>query len=216
MARFPAAADLAGAPLAEVLTLWQGLGYPSRAKRLHAAARIVAAEGWPDDLETLPGVGPYTAAAVSSFAFGRRVAVVDTNVRRVVSRWLGAPLDGTALAKAAAAELTDPADTWNQAMMELGATLCRPQRPGCDSCPVSRWCADPSVYVAPRRQAAYRGSDREARGRVLAALVEHGPIASGSVPDRAAVDPERAGAIVAGLERDGLIVNEGKRISLPG
>jgi A/G-specific adenine glycosylase len=216
IARYPAAEDLAAAPLGEVLALWQGLGYPSRAKRLREAARTIAAEGWPDDLEALPGVGPYTAAAVASFAFGRAVAVVDTNVRRVVSRWRGVPLDGSTLADAATEELTDPADTWNQAMMELGATVCRPSSPDCAVCPVSEWCADPSVYVPTPRQPAYRGSDREARGKILAVLVERGSVPSDSITEHTGIDRDRIETIVTGLVHDGLIEHQGERISLPG
>src|SRR5436190_16230224 len=114
LARWPDAAALASAPRAEVLGAWVGLGYNRRAVALHAAARVVASEGWPADLTMLPGVGPYTAAAVASFAFGAEVAAVDTNVRRVCAR-LGRGSPDALLAPGRAAD-------WNQAAMELGAT----------------------------------------------------------------------------------------------
>src|SRR4051812_46795991 len=121
--RWPTAASLAAAPLADVLAEWVGLGYNRRAVRLREACAVVAREGWPEDLRTLPGVGPYTAAAVGAFAFGRHELPVDTNVRRV--------LDRTGLR---------PADTppeLGQALMELGATVCRAREAACAGCPVA-------------------------------------------------------------------------------
>ncbi|HSG79058.1 MAG TPA: A/G-specific adenine glycosylase [Acidimicrobiia bacterium] len=171
--RFPNVAALATAPLADVLDEWSGLGYNSRAKRLHDAARCVDRDGWPahaSGLRELPGIGPYTAAAVASFAFGERVGAVDTNVRRVLSRWSGRALAGRELEAAAADELPEDAATWNQAVMELGAVLCRPRSPRCADCPVEVWCADPTVYEPPPPQAPFEGSRRQLRGAVLRAL----------------------------------------------
>src|SRR3954470_16171800 len=121
--RWPDAAALPAASRCEVLAAWVGLGYNRRAVALHEAARTVARDGWPSDLRTLPGVGPYTAAAVASFAFGAEVAAVDTNVRRVASR-LGHGSPEALLAPGRAAE-------WNQAAMELGATVCTARAPRC-------------------------------------------------------------------------------------
>jgi A/G-specific adenine glycosylase len=211
--RFPTAAALAAAPLDDVLEAWQGLGYPVRARRLREAARIVSIHGWPPDaagLEELPGIGPYTAAAVASFALGEQVAAVDTNVRRVISRWRGAPLTGRHLAAAADDEMVGSAAAWNQAMMELGALVCRAE-PLCDRCPVAAECADPSVYVAPPRQARYEGSVRQARGDVLRRLRQDGPQ---PVEELAADDPERTRRAIDGLERDGLVVITGGEASI--
>lgn len=172
--RFPTPEAAAGATLAEILEAWSGLGYNARAKRLHDAARQVVRDGWPVDaagLRRLPGIGPYTAAAVAAIAFGESIAAVDTNVRRVLSRWEGRPLTGSDLDRAAAAARTGDAGEWNQAVMDLGATVCRPRRPRCDVCPMTAWCADPGVYLAPPRQAAFAGSDREVRGAVIRHLV---------------------------------------------
>jgi A/G-specific adenine glycosylase len=143
--RFPDAGALASAPARDVLLAWSGLGYNRRALALQAAARVVAESGWPPDLTTLPGVGPYTAAAVSSFAWDAQVAAVDTNVRRVLSRRDGVALSGRALTTRATSLLpAGRAATFNQAMMELGATICRPRTPLCADCPVSAGCAEPS------------------------------------------------------------------------
>jgi A/G-specific adenine glycosylase len=193
--RFPDPGALANAAPRDVLAAWSGLGYNRRALALQRAAGVVAARGWPDDLTELPGVGPYTAAAVGSFAWDRQEVAVDTNVRRVLARHDGEQRRPAALA-ARARELVPPgrAAAFNQAMMELGATVCRPRAPRCGDCPVSRGCAGGAI--APRRRGAERfeESDRWARGRVVAALLND---------ER---PPPVAERILAGLERDGLIV----------
>src|SRR5215211_2000565 len=140
--RWPSVAALAAASRAEVLAAWVGLGYNRRALALHAAAAVVARDGWPDDLRTLPGVGPYTAAAVASFAFGAQIAAIDTNARRVAQR-LGRGDAGALLAPGRAAE-------WNQATMQLGATVCTARAPRCGDCPVATWCASAGRAGASR------------------------------------------------------------------
>ncbi len=149
MATFPTALAMAAATPADVIRAWRGLGYNRRALGLHrAAVAIVAAGGAvPDDvagLQALPGVGPYTARAVAAIAFGRPVGAVDVNVRRVVGRIVtGDPeLMSPAELQAVADELVDPSrpGTWTHAVMDLGATICRPARPDCAACPVRRWC----------------------------------------------------------------------------
>jgi A/G-specific adenine glycosylase len=204
LARFPDPAALAAAPPRDVLAAWSGLGYNRRALALQRAAQHVAQHGWPADLTELPGVGPYTAAAVASFAWDRQRVAVDTNVRRVLERFDGIARRPQALA-ARARELVPRgrAATFNQAMMELGATVCRPRAPRCDACPIARGCA--GGPVTPRRRGAERfeESDRYARGRVVAALVR------GERP------PPVADRILAGLERDGLVVRAADGPRLP-
>ena len=200
--RWPDETALADARRADVLAAWVGLGYNTRAVRLQEACRVVAREGWPptaDGLRRLPGVGPYTAAAVASFAFGEEVAAVDTNVRRVAER-LGRG-DPAALVPAGRA-----AD-WNQAMMELGATVCGARAARCDACPVGAWCASRGAVVVPARAPAgtrerFEDSTRWVRGRIVAALA-----AGEGVP--AAIPPERVEPALAGLVRDGLVVVDG-------
>jgi A/G-specific adenine glycosylase len=186
--RWPTAVSLAAAPLGDVLREWVGLGYNRRAVRLWEAARIVASEGWPQRLEDLPGVGPYTAAAVGSFAFGREEVALDTNARRLFAR-LGAPL----------APPPGRAADFNQATMELGATVCTARAPRCGKCPLRAGCRGPE-RVAPRRRAAERfeDSNRWVRGRVVAALA-----AGEAVPRDIA--PERLEPALQGLLRDGLV-----------
>ncbi len=142
--RFPTAASLAMAPESDLLTMWAGLGYYSRARNLQKAAQQITASGtFPknyDSILDLPGVGTYTAAAIASISFGLPHAVVDGNVKRVLARWTNdAHLDAQPLAD----RLLDPQNParWNQALMELGATICVPRTPHCSECPVKTNCA---------------------------------------------------------------------------
>jgi len=210
LARWPTAEALGAATPAQVLTEWVGLGYNQRALRLRTACVIVARDGWPSDsagLRALPGVGPYTAAAVASFAFGERIAAVDTNVRRVAAR-LGA--DPAVLLPASRHE------DWNQAAMELGARLCTARAPRCGECPAAAWCpsrgrVEPAPRAAPRTPPTprFEDTDRWARGRIIAALA-----AGEGLPARIAAD--RLERVLAGLERDGLIERDGRGVGLPG
>ena len=146
--RFPTVQKLAAAREASVLAAWSGLGYYRRARMLHAAAKVIAREldgKFPESaksLRELPGIGRYTSAAIASIAFGEAIAVVDGNVERVLQRVLGRRIEGEALWQAAE-DLLDrerPGD-FNQAMMELGATVCMPHSPVCLTCPVIELCA---------------------------------------------------------------------------
>jgi len=204
--RWPDAAALAGAAPAEVLRAWVGLGYNRRALRLREACALVARDGWPrtaEGLRALPGVGPYTAAAVASFAFGEQVAAVDVNVARVCGR-LGRDV----------AELLPPgrAAAFNHAAMDLGATICTARRPRCATCPLAAWCPSEGVVPepAPRRAARERfeDSDRFARGRIVAALAA----GEGLPADLGARRTERA---LDGLVRDGLVVRDDAGVRLP-
>jgi A/G-specific adenine glycosylase len=164
--RFPTVKKLAAAQEASVLAAWSGLGYYRRARMLHAAARTIvkehggkfpaSAEGW----RALPGIGRYTAAAIASIAFGEPVAVVDGNVERVLQRLLGRNLRGQEMWQAAEAWLSreHPGD-FNQAMMELGATVCLPRAPVCLACPVFDFCATRGELEKPEKGA--RQSKRE-------------------------------------------------------
>ena len=153
LARFPSVDALAGAPTRDVLALWSGLGYNRRALALQRAAAVVAESGWPADLTALPGVGPYTAAAVGSFAWDRQVAAVDTNVRRVLERRDGVVRTPRELGARGRAVPAGRAATFNQAMMELGATVCRPRAPRAGRARSRAGCHGP-LPVAPRRRGA--------------------------------------------------------------
>jgi A/G-specific adenine glycosylase len=149
--RWPTADALAAASAADVIRAWQGLGYNRRGLNLHRAAQRIAAEGWPDDLTELPGVGPYTGAAVGNFALGRAVLPVDTNVRRVQER------TGAGFSPAAA-----------QALMDLGATICLARVPRCGVCPLASGCPSRGRRYEPlRKQSRFEGSFRQRRARTL-------------------------------------------------
>ncbi|MDA2946323.1 MAG: A/G-specific adenine glycosylase [Actinomycetota bacterium] len=230
MDRFPTPERCAAASLAEVLELWQGLGYPRRARDLHRSAQIIDGRGGVpdqlDDLLALPGVGDYTARAVMAFAFGADVAVVDTNVGRVLARVIGERLTPRRV-REIADDLVPTGDgwLWNQALMDLGGTLCVARSPECQSCPARTWCVwngsvdidDPAVGSAgvSSRQSRFKGSRREARGRLLRALVS-GEL---SLREAAAVmerSPAESAEIVDGLISDGLVVRTDGRLRLPG
>ena len=225
---FATPADCAGAPLGDVLRLWQGLGYPRRARNLQAAARVIVEEhngltpSTLDELLALPGVGPYTARAVLAFAFEEDAAVVDTNIARVLARFHGRTLKARDAQKLADDWVPQgEAWLWNQALMDLGATVCRPQ-PTCDECPLSEKCSwrgtgdDPSVGSAgvSVAQARFEGSDRQARGRLIKQLGECAvPIhAVAEIMDRSA---EIAMRLVNDLISDGLIIRQNGELLLP-
>lgn len=218
---YPTPAAMAAAPLGDVLRLWHGLGYPRRARNLHdAAAAMVERHGGEvpaqiDELRALPGVGPYTARAVLAFAFERDVAVVDTNIARVLARAEGERLTSRRV-QARADELVPAGEgwAWNQVLMDLGATICRPA-PRCGECPVAFECAwsragclppDPADGSAgvSARQAPYAGSERARRGGVLRALTR-GPALVADHP------PETVASLVA----DRLVVSDGVWLRLP-
>ncbi|NKZ02701.1 A/G-specific adenine glycosylase [Actinomadura latina] len=224
MARWATPAALAAEPPGEAVRAWGRLGYPRRALRLHASARAITERHGGDvpsaheELLALPGIGAYTAAAVASFAFRQRHAVLDTNVRRVLARLVSGveyPPKSQTKAEVALAESLLPVDPptaarWAVAVMELGALVCTARTPRCADCPVLGSCAwqlagRPAYDGPPRRGQTYAGTDRQCRGRLLAVLRD----AEGPVPKPAldivwsdAVQRERA---LDALIADGLV-----------
>jgi A/G-specific adenine glycosylase len=232
--RWPSPADLAAEPTGEAVRAWGRLGYPRRALRLHAAAvAIVEQHGGVvpesyDDLIALPGVGDYTAAAIATFAYGRRHVVLDTNVRRVLARTVGGvELPGASVTRAertTAAELLpddEPtAATWSIALMELGALVCTAAGPRCDACPVADRCAwraagYPAYDGPPRRAQTWAGTDRQCRGRLLAVLRDSdGPVPAARLDAVWSDDVQRVRCL-AGLVDDRLAVRTDAGYALP-
>ncbi len=234
--RWPTVRSCAASPVGEVVAAWAGLGYNRRAVNLHRCAQaVVERHGaeMPSTLQALlglPGIGPYTARAVMAFAYEtEHVGVVDTNAARVLARWAGRPLGAREVQAAADEEVPRGAVwAWNQAMLDLGATVCTKRAPACQRCPVRDRCrwgrseragSDPAVGSAGvgRGQSPFEGSDRQGRGRLVAAL-RSGPVALGQVARTMGwpEDPERAERVAATLVTDGLAVVDGDRYRLPG
>jgi A/G-specific adenine glycosylase len=186
--RWPSVESLAAATPADVIREWQGLGYNRRALNLHRAACRVAAEGWPEDLTELPGVGRYTADAVARFALDRPVLPVDVNVRRVLERTQGS---------------FGPASA--HALMDLGATICLARIPRCDACPLAAKCPSRGRRYEPlRKQGRFEGSFRQRRAAALRLVAEQ-------PRPRSSLDEE---AVVA-LAADGLVKVRSGVVSLP-
>lgn len=219
--RWPVPSAMAAESAGEVLRAWGKLGYPRRALRLHECARVLAAEHGdrvPDDVEVLlglPGIGAYTARAVACFAYGQRVPVVDTNVRRVVAR----AVHGREAGNPAARDLReteallpgriDRAAVFSAALMELGATVCTARTPDCTRCPLPRcaWVtAGRPVAESARRTQKYEGTDRQARGRLLDVLrAAHAPVERVRLDLAWTRDPGQRDRALDSLLVDGLI-----------
>lgn len=235
MTRWPKPGDLAAEASGEAVRAWGRLGYPRRALRLHGAATAISERHGgivPQDyaeLRALPGIGDYTAAAVASFAYGRRHAVLDTNVRRVLARALSGqqfPANSVSAAERALAQRILPeqdaqAAAWAAASMELGALVCTAKSPACTRCPIAELCAwreagSPEHAGPPRRGQSYAGTDRQCRGALLAVLrAAHTPVEADALFG-AWDDEEQRGRALLGLLQDGLAVRtDGNQYSLP-
>jgi A/G-specific adenine glycosylase len=219
LARFPSIAALARAPRSDVVRAWSGLGYNRRAVALSDAARAVVRDHdgliprTPTELVSLPGVGPYTAAAVASLAFGEPVAAVDTNVRRVVARAL-LGVDGE---EAPVVDVRDAAESWldpsdpgafNQALMDLGREVCR-RLPRCEACPLSSGCrfrrAGRPIAMKRRPQPAFDGSSRQLRGRVVEALRSRPSASLADLTRDTGAALARVSQVVRALASEGMI-----------
>lgn len=240
--KWPTVVDLAEADTADVLSLWQGLGYPRRALNLQRAAReIVEHHGGdvprdPTVLRSLPGVGDYTAGAIAAFAYGVRTPVIDTNVRRVLARVVG----GVELPGAATRQIdyeravallpgeANEAARWSIAVMEFGSLVCTSRDPSCTLCPISSACAwhlagAPEGAEARRPRQPWEGTDRQLRGRVMALLCDSRDSGRKFVSKETALkvaldsngDRTRAQSVLAGLAKDGLIVMTEASVTLP-
>lgn len=235
MDTWPTPGDLAWASTADVLRAWGSLGYPRRALRLQECAHTVQTRYGGTlpiteaELLELPGVGTYTAAAIMAFAYGRHSVVVDTNIRRVLARiFLGTALakpTGLAAQMSHAASIVPSSDAdaalWSAASMELGALVCTARSPDCGSCPVADLCVwraaghPADEHASARRTQPWSGTDRQARGTVMAALRESpGPVPRARL-DLAWPDPVQLDRCLRSLEADGLIQAHDGDFALP-
>jgi A/G-specific adenine glycosylase len=228
---FPTPQVCATAPLADILRAWQGMGFARRARNLQLAAQVMvekfdgAVPSTVEALRTLPGVGAYTANAVASFAFGEPVAVLDTNVGRVVARAIANETLSPKRAQGVATELLGGGDSaqWNQLMLDLGAQFCR-AKPLCDTCPVAPVCAwhrsggpDPASGSGgvSTPQTRFVGSLRQQRGLVLRYLGDR-PMTRGLLERQTGIDADRLQEVLDGLQSDGLIERTKTSYCLPG
>ena len=233
--RWPDPAALADAPTAEVLRCWDRLGYPRRALRLQECARVIVREHagvvprGQEALRALPGIGEYTAAAITAFAHHERAVVVDTNIRRVLARSVrGRALPDRSYSAAERALATrslpvprERSVAWNQAVMELGALVCTARSPRCVQCPLAgngcAWFAAgrPAPAEDTRRRQAFDGTDRQMRGEIMALLRRDGSAEDGQLLALGGEDPERVRRGMRTLGADGLAVRDGDGLRLP-
>ena len=243
LARYPTIRQLAAAPLADVIRLWAGLGYNRRAVHLHRAAQAVVQEHggtFPMTLQALlglPGIGAYTARALLSFVSNAPVAVVDTNVRRVLGRvyqrdlaavfGIEGPTERQFQGLADSLVPNEQSARWNQALMDLGSSVCTSRRPDCPHCPLFTWCQAGRAGVVrdlpslrPKGQGRFSGSRRYYRGRIIAALRDSPqgesfpfPALASHIRDQidAEIPAARVWELAQDLERDGLVVISGDR-----
>lgn len=233
MALFPTPRACAAAPLADMLVEWQGMGYPRRCKNLQLAAQMMVdrfdgeVPRTLNELLELPGVGPYTARAVLTFAFDADVAVVDTNVARVLARISGKVLNARASQEMADAWLpVGFSRDWNQVMMDFGATVCTARKAHCEGCPVFAQCVwkggvdnemDPAKTSAftSKPQAKFAGSDRQARGKLMKALTVSGVSQERLTVVMEIADAERALRLAQALVKEGLVEYSSQGYQLP-
>ena len=228
---FPTATSCALAPTSEVVKQWEGMGFNRRAVLLHQAAKSIKDNHGGEvpleieELLLLPGVGPYTARAILAFAYEQDSAVVDTNVGRVLARWTGHRLK-----PAEAQELADRSVplgegwAWNQAVLDFGSMVCRSKNPKCEECPIHRSCSWQGIGVDPAKgsagvsgtQSRFEGSDRQGRGKLVAALRKK-PIKKSELAEIMGwpLDPKRAERVASTVISDGLAISEGDTLSLP-
>ena len=229
---FPTPTKCAEASLAEVLKLWGGLGFSRRAKALHETSKMIRDQhkgkvpATVEELRSLRGVGEYTANAIASFAFSVPVAILDTNVGRILSRGVANKTLTQNEARGLVNELLPKTNTaqFNQAMLDLGAQFCK-SKPLCEQCPVAKSCAwrvqggnDPAIKSAgvSKPQSTFKGSDRQVRGQVLAQL-RTAPVSLHKLRSLLNdVDPTRFQKVVDGLVHDGLIEQRGRMMQLHG
>jgi len=218
---FPTLAALAATPFGEVLRVWGGLGYPRRARDLHATARAhpKTLPATRDELDTLAGIGRYTAGAVTCFAYGHDEAFADVNIARVLGRVERGDSIPLRQAEALDAQLLPRGNSarWHHALMDLGATVCTARAPRCDECPLNGMCRARAAGVAPsrpRKRAAFATSDRRVRGSILAMLRE-APSGLTAAALRGHLQDVRVPRLITALVTEGLVQRVGRLVTLP-
>ena len=206
--RFPTPRSMSDSSLKVILKMWSGLGYNNRAKRLYEASKILEKRGFNQiypDFEILPGVGPYTKNAILSFAYGKKVLAVDTNIERVIQRYFG--LDDTKdFFRENSKYLLSKVDSrdLNQAFMDFGSSICKKLKPKCNNCPIEKNC---QKYFSKNKKSyeKFKGSNREVRGKIIKLLIEKNNIHAQKINEEIDEDSMVIQKALHGLENDKLI-----------
>ena len=206
--KFPNPNSMASSSLKQVLSLWSGLGYNNRAKRLHESSKILSKTGFDKlypNFEVLPGVGPYTNSAILSFAYREKVITIDTNINRVISRYFGIK-DTKTFLKDNTKLLLDKVSSrdLNQAIMDFGSLVCKSKNPLCSICPLEKVCKK-NIVNTMKKQEAFSGSNRELRGDLLKLLLSNNKLSLKKIEKTLSVDREKLLKATTTLEKDGII-----------
>ena len=206
--KFPNPNSMASSSLKQVLSLWSGLGYNNRAKRLHESSKILSKTGFDKlypNFEVLPGVGPYTNSAILSFAYREKVITIDTNINRVISRYFGIK-DTKTFLNDNTKLLLDKVSSWdlNQAIMDFGSLVCKSKNPLCSICPLEKVCKK-NIVNTKKKQEAFSGSNRELRGDLLKLLLSNNKLSLKKIEKTLSVDREKLLKATTTLEKDGII-----------
>ena len=206
--KFPTPESMSQSSLKTILKMWSGLGYNNRATRLHESSKLIAEKGFKNiypNFESLPGVGPYTKNAILSFAYGDKVLALDTNLERVLTRYFAIDstkdyvkkYSGFLLAGVKSRDL-------NQALMDLGSSICTSSNPKCDICPIERGC-EKFILKSKNPIEKFKGSNRELRGKIIKLLLVENEITIKEIVDKTSEDEEKIITAVNGLKGDGLL-----------
>ena len=208
LTRFPTPRSMSNSSLKVILKMWSGLGYNNRAKRLYEASKILEKRGFNQiypDFDTLPGVGPYTKNAILSFAYGKKVLAIDTNIERVIQRYFGLE-DTKDFFKENSKYLLSKVDSrdLNQAFMDFGSSICKSSNPMCSICPIESDC---SKYFSNSKSSRekFKGSNREVRGKIIKLLIREGHINNQKLFEEIDEDSEKVNKALEGLKKDNLI-----------
>ena len=206
--KFPNPNSMASSSLKQVLSLWSGLGYNNRAKRLHESSKILSKTGFDKlypNFEVLPGVGPYTNNAILSFAYREKVITIDTNINRVISRYFGIKDTKTFLNDNTKLLLDKISSRdLNQAIMDFGSLVCKSKNPLCSICPLEKVCKK-NIVNTKKKQEAFSGSNRELRGDLLKLLLSNNKLSLKKIEKTLSVDREKLLKATTTLEKDGII-----------
>ena len=206
--KFPNPNSMASSSLKQVLSLWSGLGYNNRAKRLHESSKILSKTGFDKlypNFEVLPGVGPYTNNAILSFAYREKVITIDTNINRVISRYFGINDTKTFLNDNTKLLLDKVSSRdLNQAIMDFGSLVCKSKNPLCSICPLEKVCKK-NIVNTKKKQKAFSGSNRELRGDLLKLLLSNNKLSLKKIEKTLSVDREKLLKATTTLEKDGII-----------